>query len=106
MQQQQRQDGMPSCQREGKQKVDMEKGEELEFQDAKRVLEAVYGNSDSDSSDNERRKALHVMFGGFLGHYIPTHRQDLAPRNCSHGARAKSSTAPQVDGDADWVRRL
>jgi hypothetical protein len=55
---------MPSCQREGKQKVDMEKGEELEFQDAKRVLEAVYGNSDSDSSDNERRKALHVMFGG------------------------------------------
>jgi hypothetical protein len=64
MQQQQRQDGMPSCQREGKQKVDMEKGEELEFQDAKRALEAVYGNSDSDSSDNEHCKALHVMFEG------------------------------------------
>jgi hypothetical protein len=38
--------------------------EELEFQDAKRVLKAVYGNSDSESSDNERRKTLHVMFRG------------------------------------------
>jgi hypothetical protein len=28
------------------------------------ALKAVYGHSDSESSDNECRKALHVMFGG------------------------------------------
>jgi hypothetical protein len=61
MQQQPHQDGVPSHQWEGK-KVDKEKDEEMEFQDAKRVLKAVYSNS--DSSDNECRKALHVMFGG------------------------------------------
>jgi hypothetical protein len=60
MQQQPRQDGAPSW----KQKVDKEKGEEMEFQDDKWVLKAVYGNSDSDSSDNEHHKALHVIFGG------------------------------------------
>jgi hypothetical protein len=64
--QQQRQDGAPSHQREGKQKVDSQedKDAEMEFQDAKRALKAVYGHSDSESSDNERRKTLHVMFGG------------------------------------------
>jgi hypothetical protein len=36
----------------------------MEFQDTKRALKAVYGNSDSESSGNERRKTLHVMFGG------------------------------------------
>jgi hypothetical protein len=63
--QQQRQDGAPSRQREGKQKVDSqeEKDAAMEFQDAKRALNAVYGHSDSESSDNERRKTLHVMFG-------------------------------------------
>jgi hypothetical protein len=63
---QQRQDGAPSHQREGKQKVDSqeEKDEEMEFQDAKRALKAVYGHSDSESSDNEPRKTVHVMFGG------------------------------------------
>jgi hypothetical protein len=64
--QQQRQDDAPSRQREGKQKVDSqeEKDAEMEFQDAKRALKAVYGHSDSESSDNERRKTLHVMFEG------------------------------------------
>jgi hypothetical protein len=64
--QQQRHDGAPSHQWEGKQKVDSqeEKDAEMEFQDAKRSLKAVYGHSDSESSDNERRKTLHVMFGG------------------------------------------
>jgi hypothetical protein len=38
--------------------------EEMEFQNAKRALKGVYGNSDSESSGNERRKTLHVMFGG------------------------------------------
>jgi hypothetical protein len=64
--QQQRQDGAPSRQREGKQKVDSqeEKDEEIEFQDVKRALKTVYGHSDSESSDNEHRKTLHDMFEG------------------------------------------
>jgi hypothetical protein len=63
---QQRQDGAPSRQQEDKQKVDSqeEKDAEMEFQDAKRALKAVYGHSGSESSDNKRRKMLHVMFGG------------------------------------------
>jgi hypothetical protein len=36
----------------------------MEFQDAKRALKAIYGHSDSESSDNECCKTLHVMFGG------------------------------------------
>jgi hypothetical protein len=36
----------------------------MEFQDARRALKVVYGHFDFESSDNERRKALHVMFGG------------------------------------------
>jgi hypothetical protein len=77
MQQQSCQDGAPSRQREGKQKVGKREEEEMEFQDAKRALKAVYGNSDSESSGNERRKTLHVR--GFLGHYVPARRQDPAP---------------------------
>jgi hypothetical protein len=54
MHQQPCQDGAPSHQWEGKQK--------MEFQDAKRALKAIYGNF--EPSDNERRKAHHVIFGG------------------------------------------
>jgi hypothetical protein len=36
----------------------------MEFQDIKRALKVVYGHSNSESSDNERRKMLHVMFEG------------------------------------------
>jgi hypothetical protein len=36
----------------------------MEFQDAKRALKAVYGHSNSESSDNEHRKVVHIMFGG------------------------------------------
>jgi hypothetical protein len=36
----------------------------MEFQDVKRTQKAIYGHSNSESSDNERRKMLHVMFGG------------------------------------------
>jgi hypothetical protein len=66
MQQQPRQDGTPSRQWEGKQKMNPheEKDIEMEFQDDKRALKAMYEQSDSESSDNEHRKALHVMFGG------------------------------------------
>jgi hypothetical protein len=64
--QHQRQDGVPSRQWEGKQKVDPqeEKDIEMEFQDARRALKFIYGHSDSESSDNKRCKVLHVMFGG------------------------------------------
>jgi hypothetical protein len=41
-----------------------EKDEEMEFQNAKRALKAIYGHSNSKSSDNEHHKVLHLMFGG------------------------------------------
>jgi hypothetical protein len=65
-QQQQREDGAPSRQREGKQKVDPEedKDDELRFQQAKMGLKAVYDHSDSESNDNEHRKTLYIMLGG------------------------------------------
>jgi hypothetical protein len=63
--QQPHQEGAPSHQREGKQKVDLKaKKEEMEFQNAERALKAIYGHSDSDSSTNEHRKMLHVVYGG------------------------------------------
>jgi hypothetical protein len=82
--QQQRQDGAPSRQWEGKQKVEAqeEKDAEMEFQDAKRALKFVYGHSDSESSDNECRKTLHVMFGGCWAitsrRVVKTLRQEVA----------------------------
>jgi hypothetical protein len=36
----------------------------MEFQNAKRALKAVYSHSDSNSSNNERRNQLPVMYGG------------------------------------------
>jgi hypothetical protein len=63
--QQPHQEGAPSHQREGKQKVDLKaKKEEMEFQNAERALKAIYGHSDFDSSTNEHRKTLHVVYGG------------------------------------------
>jgi hypothetical protein len=38
--------------------------EDMKFQKAKRDLKAVYGHSDSESSDNEHRKMFHIMFRG------------------------------------------
>jgi hypothetical protein len=57
---QQRGDRVPSHQQEGKQKADPEEDKEdgMGFQKAKRDLKAVYGYSDSESSDNEHRKTL------------------------------------------------
>jgi hypothetical protein len=104
--QQQRQDGAPSRQREGKQKVDLqeEKDVEMEFQDAKRALKAVYGHSDSESSDNERRKKLHAMFGGSWAitsrRVIKTLRREIA------AVAPALKAAPQVGGNPDWVRLL
>jgi hypothetical protein len=41
-----------------------DKDEELEYQDARRELKVVQGHSDSDSSTNECRKTIHVMYRG------------------------------------------
>ena len=43
-----------------------DKEEEMEFQNSKMALKAIYGHSDSDlsSSSNERRKQLHIIYGG------------------------------------------
>jgi hypothetical protein len=93
--QQPRQEGAPSHQREGKQKVNPEakKEEEMEFQNTKRALKAVYGHSKSDSSTDERRKTLHIMYGGswdiMSWHVIKTLRRAVpaaapAPRAAPH----------------------
>jgi hypothetical protein len=59
-----------------------EKDTEMEFQDAKRALKTIYGHFDSESSDNEHRKVLHVMFGGSWAimsrHVIKTLRREIA----------------------------
>jgi hypothetical protein len=39
-----------------------ENGEDMEFQNTKQELKAVYGHYDSESSDGECHKALHIMF--------------------------------------------
>jgi hypothetical protein len=91
-----------------------EKDVEMEFQDARRALKSVYGHSGSESSDNEHRKALHVMFRGggpchvqrFLGHHVYAHHQNPALGDCSRSPSTKSSTAPQVGGNSDWVQHL
>jgi hypothetical protein len=61
-------DGTRPRQWEGKQQVAPEgdKEEGMEFHNAKRAFEAVYGHSefDSDSSNNKRRKQLHIMYDG------------------------------------------
>jgi hypothetical protein len=62
--------------------VDKEKDEEMEFQDAKRALKVVYGNSDSQSSDNKCRKVLHIMLGG-----SGTLRPDASSRPCAEKLR-------------------
>jgi hypothetical protein len=100
--QQQRQDGAPSHQREGKQKVDPqeEKDVEMEFQDARRALKAIYGHSDSESSDNECRKALHVMFGGSW---------DITSRGIiktMHREIAAVAPAPKATPHHKWMETL
>jgi hypothetical protein len=46
--------------------VDLEedKDEEMEFQNTKRVLKAFCSHFDFDSSTDECRKELHIMYGG------------------------------------------
>jgi hypothetical protein len=98
--QQQRHDGTPSRQREGKQKVNSqeEKDTEMKFQDAKRALKAIYGHSNSESSNNEHCKTS-MSCSEVPG---PSRLGGLS-RLC---ADAESNTAPQVGGNLDLVRLL
>jgi hypothetical protein len=36
----------------------------MEFQNAKRVIKVIYNNSDSESSNKERCKQLHIIYDG------------------------------------------
>jgi hypothetical protein len=77
-----------------------EKDAEMEFQDAKRALKAVYGHFDSESSDNERHKVLHFMFGGSWAimsmRVIKTLRREIAV----------VALAPKAAPHRKWVETL
>jgi hypothetical protein len=72
----------------------------MEFQDVKRALKAVYGNSDSESSGNERRKTLHVMFWGSW---------DIMSRRAVKTLRreiAAAAPAPKATPHRKWMETL
>jgi hypothetical protein len=71
----------------------------MEFQDAKRALKAAYGHSDSEFGDNERRKALYVMFGGSWA--ITSRRVIKALRR--EIAAAAPAPAPKAAPHRKWV---
>jgi hypothetical protein len=72
----------------------------MEFQDAKRALKTVYGHFDSESRDNEHRKALHVMFGGSWAitsrRIVKTLRREIAAE----------APAPKAAPRRKWVETL
>jgi hypothetical protein len=96
------QDGAPCRQREGKQRVNPqeEKDVEIEFRDARRALKAVYGHSDSESSDNECHKALHIMFRGF---WDITSRRNI---KTLHQEIAAATPTPKAAPHHKWVETL
>jgi hypothetical protein len=70
------------------------------FQKAKRDLKAVYGHSDSESSDNERRKTLYIMFGGSW---------DITSRRIIKNLRrevAAAAPAPRAAPHHRWMETL
>jgi hypothetical protein len=72
----------------------------MEFQDAKRALKTVYGHFDSESRDNERHKALHVMFRGSWAitsrRIVKTLRREIAA----------AAPAPKAAPHRKWVETL
>jgi hypothetical protein len=69
----------------------------MAFQNAKREMKAIYGHSDSESSDNDHRKALHIMFGGSW---------DITSRCVIKTLRrevAATAPAPRVAPHRKWV---
>jgi hypothetical protein len=99
-----------SRQWEGKQQVAPEgdKEEGMEFHNAKRAFEAVYGHSefDSDSSNNKRRKQLHIMYDGSSDITSKRIIKMFALGGGSSCTCVESGAPPQVDGDVDHVQRL
>jgi hypothetical protein len=77
-----------------------EKDVEMEFQDARRALKAVYGHSTSESSNNKRCKALHVMFRGSWDitsrHIVKTLRWEIVV----------AAPAPKAAPHHKWVETL
>jgi hypothetical protein len=72
----------------------------MEFQDARKALKVVYDHSDSETSDNERRKVLHVMFRGSWDitsrRIIKTLRREIAA----------AAPAPRAAPHRKWVETL
>jgi hypothetical protein len=69
----------------------------MEFQDAKRALKVVYDHSDSNSSTDERRKTLHIMYGGY---------RDITSRRVIKTLRrvvAVAALAPKVAPHHRWM---
>jgi hypothetical protein len=77
-----------------------EKDVEMEFQHAKRTLKVVYSHSNSESSDNERCKVLHVMF---RGSWDITSRRII---KTLHREIAAVALAPKVAPHCKWVEIL
>jgi hypothetical protein len=70
------------------------------FHKAKRDLKAIYDHSDSESSDNECRKMLYVMFEGSW---------DITPRRIVMNLRrevAVAALAPRVTPHHRWMETL
>jgi hypothetical protein len=55
---------LPASGRANKRWTLKKRDEEMAFQNAKREMKVIYGHSENESSDNEWRETLHVMFGG------------------------------------------
>jgi hypothetical protein len=74
----------------------------MKFQKAKRDLKAVYGHSDSESSDNEHHKTLHIMF---VGSWDITSRRVIKTLRCEVAATTPAPRAVphQVDEDDDQL---
>jgi hypothetical protein len=69
----------------------------MEFQDARRALTTVYEHSVFESSDNERRKALHIKFRGYW---------DITSRRIVktlHQEIATVAPAPKAAPHSKWV---
>jgi hypothetical protein len=74
--------------------------EEIEFQNTKRVIKVIYGHYDSESSDIEHRKQLHVMYGGSW---------DITSRcviKTLHQVVAAAALAPRVVSHHKWMEML
>jgi hypothetical protein len=74
-----------------------ENDEEMEFWKAKGDLMAVYGHFDSESSDNECRKMVHIMFGGFWDITYPRITKNL------HHEGAAATPAPRATPHCKWL---